>query len=139
MYIPIKPRESFVFNSNVITQHSYRSELTSHAHTDTSVGEINGERGHRAGRNLIPRGLFSSVVRGSLLNEGCHALLSVPRRDDLKRAQWLQKYRCQEPAAKFGEALGTSYPSITHPLYRHCRAHINLEEVGLSRQSGTHY
>lgn len=67
-----------------VSQNSYRSELTSHAHTDTSVGEINGENGHRAG-NLIPRGLFPSVVRGSLLNEGCHALLSVPRRDDLKR------------------------------------------------------
>lgn len=68
-----------------VSQNSYCSELTSRTHTHTSVGEINGRDGHRAGRNLIPRGLFSSVVRGPLLNEGCHALLSVPRRDDLKR------------------------------------------------------
>lgn len=70
-------------SSYAVSQNSYHSELTSH--TDTSVGLINRGNGHRARRNLIPRGLFSSVVRGSLLNEGCHALLSVPRRDDLKR------------------------------------------------------
>lgn len=37
-------------------------------------------------RNSIsPKSLFASVPRGSLLYEGSHALLSVPRGDDLKR------------------------------------------------------